>query len=412
VLFKMNYKFLKVTTYYPSFLSYFYNKNPNLHFKSFEDQLKLLLDESFSWGNFFQVNLNKLGNDAYEIIYNADPLQNTWAKENNLRRRSRDEIFLQQLKIIKPDILFLQDISSFHSEFINKIREEAPSIKLVVGWLCAPYTEENKRSLAACDFVFSCSEHFLAQLKSAGIKCYRLNHAFELSLLRQIEEKNNYSNNDFLFVGSFFPGSELHDMRVKIIEKLLAEKINIKIYSQIQKIQNIFVKQRAYAFYQLLKRYNLGDIYHVFPAAKRVTQYKEFPNDFKFSDRFNVALDNTPLFGIEMLKAFSKAKIVFNSHGGVAGDFACNIRLFEATGAGACLITDHKKNIADFFIPNEEIVIYKTIDECVEKVKWLLNHPTEMRQIAEAGHQRTLRDHTFYNRSVELDSIIKRELSS
>ncbi|MCK7527363.1 MAG: hypothetical protein MZV64_62045 [Ignavibacteriales bacterium] len=99
-----------------------------------------------------------------------------------------------------------------------------PSIKLVVGWLCAPYTEENKKSLAACDFVFSCSEHFLAQLKSAGIKCYRLNHAFELSLLTQINEKNNYPNNDFLFVGSFFPGSELHDMRMKIIEKLLAEK--------------------------------------------------------------------------------------------------------------------------------------------------------------------------------------------
>ena len=31
-----------------------------------------------------------------------------------------------------------------------------------------------------------------------------------------------------------------------------------------------------------------------------------------------------------------------------------NIRMFEATGVGSCLLTDHKQNLQDLFIPDEE----------------------------------------------------------
>lgn len=408
----MNYKFLKVTSYYESFLNYFSKKHPDLDRKKFDVQLGLLLDEGFGWGNFFQMNLQKLGHEAYEIVYNADSLQGTWAKEYHLNVRSREEIFLHQLKMIRPDVLFLQSVSLFHNIFIKKIREEVPSIKLIIGWLCAPYTEETKKSLAACNFNFTCSELFLHQLRSSGIKCYRLNHAFEASLLPIIGRNNNYPNTDFLFIGSFFPGSEFHDVRIKIIEKLLEQKIDLRIYSQIQKIPNIFIKQKAYLLYNFLKKYKMESLYNIFPAAKRISQYKEFPYDFNFSDRFYKSLDDTPLFGVEMLRAFSKAKLVFNSHGGVAGDYACNIRMFEATGTRTCLITDQKKNIADFFVPDKEVVTYNSINECVDKVTYLLNHQNEMEAIAEAGQQRTLKDHTFYKRAVEMDSIIRKELSS
>jgi len=139
--------------------------------------------------------------------------------------------------------------------------------------------------------------------------------------------------------------------------------------------------------------------------------YREAPYNLKLSPKLLRTIDRKPIFGKEMLRAYAKAKVGFNYHGGVAEDYASNIRLFEVTGAGACLITDHKKNIADFFIPDKEVITFKTADDCIEKVKWLLDHPDERKQIAEAGHQRTLREHTFYNRAVELDSIIKRELN-
>lgn len=405
----MNYKFLKVTSYYKSFLEHFYRSQRDIQSKSYYQHLNLLLDEAFGWGNFFQINLNKLGNDAYEVIYNADIAQAAWVKENNLSLRSPEEIFFHQVKKISPDVLFLQDVSPFNQQFINRVRDEIRSVKLIIGWLCAPYTEDNLKTLASCDFVCSCSELFINQLRSKGIKCFRLNHAFESSLLPRIEN-NPYLQSDFLFAGSFFPGSELHDERVQIIEALLAEGIDMKIYTQLPKVSRLFLRKSAYNLYLQLKKINLEGIYNVSSLTKRIAQYKEAPQRFKLSTKFVNSIESKPVFGIEMLKAFSKAKLGFNSHGGVAGDFASNIRLFEVTGVGSCLVTDHKNNITDFFVPDKEVVTYHSVADCVEKTKWLLNHPNEMREIALAGQKRTLLDHTFNKRAAELDNIIKTEL--
>jgi spore maturation protein CgeB len=74
---------------------------------------------------------------------------------------------------------------------------------------------------------------------------------------------------------------------------------------------------------------------------------------------------------------------------------------------GACLLTDWKNNLKELFVPEQEVVTYKSVDECVEKVKWLLGHPQERQMIARAGQARTLKDHTFTHRAVQLDKIIK-----
>jgi len=84
------------------------------------------------------------------------------------------------------------------------------------------------------------------------------------------------------------------------------------------------------------------------------------------------------------------------------------MRLYEATGAGSCLLTDAKLNLSELFEPDVEVVTYDSADDCAVKVKYLLDHEDERRAIAEAGQRRTLRDHTFDNRAVRLDEIIKR----
>ena len=35
------------------------------------------------------------------------------------------------------------------------------------------------------------------------------------------------------------------------------------------------------------------------------------------------------------------------------------MRMFEATGVGSCLISDHKNNNDEYFVPEKEIVVYK-----------------------------------------------------
>jgi spore maturation protein CgeB len=59
---------------------------------------------------------------------------------------------------------------------------------------------------------------------------------------------------------------------------------------------------------------------------------------------------------------------------------------------------------------DNEVVTFKTADECIEKVKYLLEHEEQRQAIARAGQQRTLRDHTFDNRAAQLDDLIREKI--
>ncbi len=87
------------------------------------------------------------------------------------------------------------------------------------------------------------------------------------------------------------------------------------------------------------------------------------------------------------------------------------MRLFETTGVGACLLTDWKENLSELFEPDAEVLTYRSAEECVEKVNYILEHEEERRSIAAAGQLRTLREHTFDNRAARIDEIIRSVLN-
>jgi Uncharacterized protein conserved in bacteria len=104
------------------------------------------------------------------------------------------------------------------------------------------------------------------------------------------------------------------------------------------------------------------------------------------------------------------SKISLNIHGDIALRDAANLRLFEVTGSGSCLLTDWKENIEKFFKPDEEIVCFKTPEECAEKIKWLIENPGKCKEIAVKGQKRTLHDHSYHQRALLLNEIILNEL--
>ena len=80
-----------------------------------------------------------------------------------------------------------------------------------------------------------------------------------------------------------------------------------------------------------------------------------------------------------------------------------NMRLFEACGVGTCQLVDARDEVLDAYDADAEIVTYRSIDECIEKARWLLAHPTDCARIGAAGQARTLRDHTVRERAARLD---------
>ena len=84
--------------------------------------------------------------------------------------------------------------------------------------------------------------------------------------------------------------------------------------------------------------------------------------------------------------------------------FSPPTRVFEAAGAGACLITDTWAGIEQFFEPEREILPAASAPEIVD---WLRNTDDQKaRTIGNAMHARALRDHTYALRAREVDSLL------
>jgi spore maturation protein CgeB len=88
------------------------------------------------------------------------------------------------------------------------------------------------------------------------------------------------------------------------------------------------------------------------------------------------------------------------------------MRLFETTGVGTCLLTDWKENLSDLFDLNSEVVAFRSVQECSEKLRWLLADESARQAIAVGGQRRTLRDHTFAVRAAKLDDVVRHLLAA
>lgn len=87
--------------------------------------------------------------------------------------------------------------------------------------------------------------------------------------------------------------------------------------------------------------------------------------------------------------------------------FSPATRVFEAAGAGACIITDYWKGINDFFIPGKEILVARNGDE----VAYFLDDmgKEEAQIIGSAAKERVLRDHTYEKRALLLNRIFSEQ---
>jgi spore maturation protein CgeB len=83
--------------------------------------------------------------------------------------------------------------------------------------------------------------------------------------------------------------------------------------------------------------------------------------------------------------------------------FSPATRVFEAAGAGACVITDYWKGIENFLIPGTEVLVAMDGDE-VEG--FLVNtDKAKAARIGEAARKKVLSDHTYEKRAILLDRI-------
>lgn len=111
----------------------------------------------------------------------------------------------------------------------------------------------------------------------------------------------------------------------------------------------------------------------------------------------------------DVAKKFSQSRIVLNES--ILDDV--NMRSFEALACKRLLLTEDVPGVRDHFEDGKHLVLFKTIDEAVEKARYYLAHDDERSAIAEAGYREFLDKHTYMHRAQEILKVcLKWEASS
>lgn len=84
--------------------------------------------------------------------------------------------------------------------------------------------------------------------------------------------------------------------------------------------------------------------------------------------------------------------------------FCSSTRVFEAAGAGACLITDKWKGIEMFLEPDREVLVAASGDEVAAHLEKLT--PERAKEIGQAAKKRILAEHTYAHRAKELERLL------
>jgi spore maturation protein CgeB len=77
-------------------------------------------------------------------------------------------------------------------------------------------------------------------------------------------------------------------------------------------------------------------------------------------------------------------------------------RPFEVAGTGGFLMTAGADDLCSYLIPDEEIVVFDSMPDLCEKIRYYLEHQDQRETIRLAGHRRVLRDHSYEQRFREL----------
>jgi hypothetical protein len=366
-------RILFVDANYPAFLDKVYRDVPDLANASYAEQTARIRSGLFGEAQFQAAALNALGHEAEVVVTNAHHAQRAWALENGradlarrplrIRRRCRIvpwvsrtdstvdwAIVVSQAKAFRPDILYVEIMDTMPAAVAQQLRKYA---RLSVAQVATALPDGAYR---AYDLVLSSIPAMVQAFRGAGVAAEWVPLAFEPSVLDEVGTVDR--DVPVSFVGSF---TDAYADRTDVVE-----------------------------------------------AVARVADLHTWTDDRAYlsSDSLIKKTIRGSAFGREMYQVLARSRVTLNSHGLVSGRDANNLRLFEATGMGTLLITDHRDNLGDLFHVGTELVTYRSPTEAGEVVEHYLANPDEAARIASAGQARTLRDHTWRDRMSRLLELV------
>jgi hypothetical protein len=323
--------------------------------KCYGDALKALMGLRFGTADFASRALAEAGWRTWDVVANSDPLRELWARENRMKfKRNRSEELSDRLLKERPDVAYFQNVKLLEPGYLQGLREAG----IVLAGQCS-YKVDDPSVLSGYDVVFTSFPHYV-EIHSGRAETRYLALSFDP---RATADLGEYERD----LGASFVGG-LGDRNIWSAGQDAVEAVAAAIPE---------FKWWGYG----------GDRVPEGSSLRRAWQ--------------------GTAWGVDMYQVYLRSKIVVNRHGEVAAGRANNMRLFEATGCGALLLTEDAPNLPELFKPGEEVVAYRSRADLVAKIDYYLRNDSEREGVAEAGRRATLARHTFAERAPLVDRELR-----
>jgi spore maturation protein CgeB len=326
-------KIAVVDSYYPDFIASL--KRPH---GTYSEMLDWTLKRCFGTFDAYSRHFRAAGHEVIDIIANDNDLQIAWNKEHPWPFIESVIGPLRHIYGFNPTVLFLQDLSLFTAQTLSELKRD-----FILAAQCSCRFDDDER-LKQFDILFTSFPFYVERFKKLGVRGIFLPLAFDPIVLQRATMKTQRKH--VSLVGGYGRHWQMDDLFVT-----LAERTPIEFW--------------GYGF-------------------------EKAPDAVKKRYR-------GPAWGVDMYEIYLSSYIVLNRHGAIAGGYSNNLRLFEATGCGAMMLTEESRNIRDYFLENE-CVTYTSPADAAEKINYALRHVDWMERIAANGQQRTLKNHTYAQR--------------
>jgi hypothetical protein len=341
-----------VDTYYPDVLV---GRDKVSYASRMADLMRLHFGTAYYYSDAFK----KMGWTAIDIIGNDTDGRKLWCAEAGLTYENDQASVIDQLVIFEPDIVYMQDLGFFEPTQIAGLKKRL-YWKFVSQHSC-PWAGDNR--IKAFDAVFSSFPHYLPRISALGVQTSMLPIAFGHRVLEHIKPQRR--DLPVTFVGGLNGTSGHWAQGTVMMEHVAAEVPAFKWWG-----------------------YFIGEPRN-YPALQRTYQ--------------------GPAWGMKMYNVYARSQMVINRHGEVAEGYSNNMRMFEATGCGALLLTEQSKNLHDYFAPGMECVAYREPAELVDIInKQLLWQPELVADIAKRGQALTLENHTYEKRLAQIEPFLQK----
>jgi spore maturation protein CgeB len=365
-----------VDTYYPEFVAGHYAAHPELAAAPYAEQHAALMDTCFGTSDAYSRYLTELGHESIDIVADCAQLQGAWSAENGFtarpglagrvadrlpprmkgrlgirgaHRQAIEQTVMAQIEAHEADVVYFQNIAVFSRKNLKRLRDDG---RMLVGQLGTVW--EDDAQVRAFDLILTSYPYYVDRYRALGVPTEYFQIGF----------------ND------------------RVLELLRAEGVDADAASE---------RPHGVVFFG-----GLSDPQHLprIPILERIAA--EFSLEF-WGYGAGVLPEESPLrdayrgeaWGLDLYRTLARSKIVVNIHGPVAAGYANNMRLYEATGCGALLLTEKASNLGDLFEEGEEVLSYDGPDDLMDKIRNCIENEDDRLAVAAAGQARTLRDHGY-----------------